>query len=237
MAATPFAAPTALETVLKRYASHMAPIFATDLNGPAVCRMDFTAQNLSLREVPLGNTAAFSAYVTTWLLGRNAKVGVGGYLENRAIYRRSPLFGSDRAERSIHLGVDLWAAAGTAVFAPLAGTVHSFADNAHFGDYGPTIVLAHRLDGIPFYTLYGHLSRASLQGLVVGQTLSPGQHFTELGPFPENGDWPPHLHFQIITDMEGRHGDFPGVCAPEEVAHFRTLCPDPNLILRCGLLG
>jgi hypothetical protein len=46
---------------------------------------------------------------------------------------------------------------------PLGGMVHSFAYNDQFGDYGATIVLLHQLDGMPFYTLYGHLSLKILQ--------------------------------------------------------------------------
>jgi peptidoglycan LD-endopeptidase LytH len=46
-----------------------------------------------------------------------------------------------------------------------------------------------------------------------------------------NGDWPPHLHFQLITDMMGNTGDFPGVCLPEEKQAYKVLCPDPIGIL------
>jgi len=58
----------------------------------------------------------------------------------------------------------LFAPAGTPVFAPLGGVVHAFADNSAPLDYGPVIILRHDVNGVTFYTLYGHLSRASLQG-------------------------------------------------------------------------
>ena len=62
-------------------------------------------------------------------------------------------------------------------------------------------------------------------------TIAPGVPFAEVGPPPENGDWPPHLHFQVIADLQGRRGDFPGVVAPAERAAWAALCPDPDLII------
>ncbi|MGM0581157.1 MAG: peptidoglycan DD-metalloendopeptidase family protein, partial [Bacteroidota bacterium] len=64
--------------------------------------------------------------------------------------------------------------------------------------------------------------------LAIGDEIKKGEKFSELGPFPENGDWPPHLHFQLISDMKDLKGDFPGVCAPSELEQFKKLCPDPN---------
>ncbi|MDX5345953.1 MAG: peptidoglycan DD-metalloendopeptidase family protein, partial [Hymenobacteraceae bacterium] len=152
-------------------------------------------------------------------------------------YERSTLFEGSDQYRSIHLGVDIWADAGTEVLAPLDGKVHSFRDNNNFGDYGPTLILEHQLENKIFYTLYGHLSRSSLIGLVEDNVFRKGERIGWIGNYPENGNWPPHLHFQIITDMEGRKGDFPGVVAKQEREKYQQLCPDPNLIVRCQLLN
>lgn len=192
--------------------------------------LDFTAANTSLNKLNLLDTAFFQQYIDTVLEENKALIGIGGYLENRSIYHRSPVFASHEA-RSIHLGVDIWAPAFSSVFAPLEARIHSFQDNNAFGDYGPTIILEHQLENILFYSLYGHLSRSSLKGLRVGQLIEQGEAFAELGPFPENGDWPSHLHFQIIADLEGRQGDFPGVAAPSELEKYRQICLNPNLIL------
>ena len=162
---------------------------------------------------------------------------MGGYNEHRVIYRRSPHFQqvaetSQTGPREIHLGIDLWAEAGMPVLAPLDGVVHSFQNNAGFGDYGPTIILEHRIDGKPLYSLYGHLSLASLEGLYEGKVYRAGDPLAALGPYPENGDWPPHLHFQLMTDLLGRRGDFRGVCAVADRAFFLSICPDPNTLLQ-----
>jgi peptidoglycan LD-endopeptidase LytH len=224
---------TDLPTLLARHRADFAPVLPTyPLGTTRVARLDFTAANPRLAQPEqLRDTRLFDAVVAEMLAEQHAAAGIGGYLENRVIYRRSPHFEAAAEPRSLHLGVDVWVPAGTPVAAPLAATVHSLADNNNFGDYGPTIILRHELEGIPFFSLYGHLTRTDLTGLRAGQALAAGQVFAHVGPHPENGDWPPHLHFQLIADMQGRQGDFPGVAAPSERAHWATLCPDPMLVL------
>jgi len=109
--------------------------------------------------------------------------------------------------------------------------VHSFADNALSGDYGPTIVLEHRLGKLHFFTLYGHLSQDSLTRRSVGEDIAGGSVFAYTGSPPINGDWPPHLHFQIIKDMGSYYGDFPGVASVSQRHLWCGLCPDPQYLL------
>lgn len=153
-------------------------------------------------------------------------------MEKRQLYRRSELFGQDR---DIHIGIDLWAPAGTPVLAPLDGTIHSFNYNPGIGNYGPTIILQHKIDGLTFYTLYGHLSAADLEELEVGDIIPAGSELGCLGSRHENGDYAPHLHFQIIRDLEGNIGDYPGVCRAADVPHYASNCPDPNLLLKLDI--
>lgn len=225
--------PHPLSEILSRHSHAFAPVLATDLNADTVCLLDFTASNELLQQTDLQDTIAFNAAVQQMLQAKGANVGVGGYLEDRFIYRRSQHFAAAAESRNLHLGVDVWLEAGTAVFTPLDGIVHSFADNDNFGDYGPTIILQQQLEGVTFYTLYGHLTRASLLGLKEGQVFAKGDKIAEVGPYPENGHWPPHLHFQLMASMEGKKGDFPGVATTAEKAKYQALCPNPNLILQC----
>ena len=153
-------------------------------------------------------------------------------MEHRTIYARSKLFDTADEPRRLHLGVDIWAEAGTPVYSPLAGHIHSFNDNKSFGDYGPTIILAHDLDGLTLYSLYGHLSRKSLLGVSIGQRIDKNQAIGAFGTCQENGEWPPHLHFQLMFDMEGMEGDYPGVCRFSEKDKYTKNIPDPQLILR-----
>jgi murein DD-endopeptidase MepM/ murein hydrolase activator NlpD len=228
-----------LASLLAQHRGQFAAVLPTySFTEPTAAQLDFTAANAHLAHPEaLRDTALFDDVVHAMLAEQHATVGLGGYLENRVIYRRSPHFDDATEPRSLHLGVDVWVPAGTPVAAPLAGVVHSLADNNHFGDYGPTIILAHELEGQPFFSLYGHLTRTDLLGLQPGQALAQGEVFAHVGPYPENGDWPPHLHFQLIADMQGRWGDFPGVAPPSERTYWAELCPNPMLILGDGSKG
>jgi 4-aminobutyrate aminotransferase-like enzyme/Ser/Thr protein kinase RdoA (MazF antagonist) len=161
-----------------------------------------------------------------------AEFGVGGYGEVRLLYT-SAAFGTDGHEtRTVHLGLDCSAGAGTPVHAPLAGVVHGFEDAAEALDYGPVIVLRHDCEAGQFFTLYGHLSRESLRGLEPGMQVAKGQRLGFLGTPDENGGWWPHVHFQLILDLLDTPCNFPGAALPSRRATWLSLCPDPNLILR-----
>jgi len=110
--------------------------------------------------------------------------------------------------------------------------VHSFKNNTNFGDYGPTIILKHRIENIEFYTLYGHLSLESIENLNVGQTFKQGEQIATLGDAKVNGDYPPHLHFQIIKDMQDYVGDYPGVCSKQDLEFYMQNCPNPEILFK-----
>jgi len=159
----------------------------------------------------------------------NKKFAYGGYLEDRDVYRNTKLFGSIES-RTIHIGLDIWCDAGTPVILPIDGYIHSFQDNKMKGDYGPTIITEHFLGQQSFFLLFGHLSQISLITLEEGKFIKKGEKLADLGTFEENGNWPPHLHFQIVKDMEGYKGDYPGVAKKSELDHYRDNCPDPMII-------
>jgi len=208
------------------------PVMGEFLSAQNALPLDFTAGNEGLRAVDLRDTASFDAFVFQQLYSTDKSYGYGGYLEKRDIYRRSEVFATAQEDfRNIHLGIDIWAAAGSPIFAPLDGKVHSFQDNEGFGNYGPTILLEHQVEGQFFYSLYGHLRREDLKSLEVGQVLRAGEPFCQVGTYLENGDWPPHLHFQLIWDLEGNWGDYPGVAAEKELDFYTQNCPDPRVFL------
>ncbi len=195
---------------------------------------DFTENNTSLTPYIYNDTEAFTKYVRDELTRTNSKFGIGGYLEARGVYSRSGQFdvaGQDEPRR-LHLGIDIWGKPHTPVMAPLNGIVHSFAFNNNFGDYGATIVLTHQVERQYFYTLYGHLSLNSIKNLDEGQLVKAGDVIGEFGIPAENGDWPPHVHFQIVKDMDNWKGDYPGVCRVSEKGAYISNCPDPDIILQ-----
>ncbi len=224
-----------VKKALREYKS-IGNVIPKDLLETVPYIFDFTEKNKKLASIDLKNAEAFNNYITDTLRENNCTFGAGGYGEDRVIYRRSDLFENNTNPRSIHLGVDLWAEAGTSVSAPLPAVIHSFKDNNNFGDYGPTIILEHSLEGVTFFTLYGHLSGVSLEGLKEGMRIEQGKQIGRFGSYSENGEWPSHLHFEIISDMLGKKGDFPGVAIGLEKKYYLTLCPNPNLILKIGEL-
>jgi murein DD-endopeptidase MepM/ murein hydrolase activator NlpD len=221
--------------ILKEQQSSFHPVVPFDKDHDRLLELDFTAANEELSVDILGDTTTFTTYIENKLSAAGAVYGIGGYAEHRTVYSISPVFdGANSADepRRLHLGVDIWGKANTPVMAPLEGKVHSFAFNNRFGDYGGTIILAHRIGAFDFYTLYGHLSLASISTIAEGDLILPGQLFASFGIPAENGCWPPHLHFQLIIDMQGKKGDYPGVCKYSEREQFLANCPDPNLILQ-----
>ncbi|WP_034057497.1 peptidoglycan DD-metalloendopeptidase family protein [Lacinutrix jangbogonensis] len=204
----------------------------------AIPKSDYTPIDLSKANTDLdtfdsSSSQDWDTYITKYLKERNKKVAFGGYLEKRGIYNRSDYFNNPnpRAERNIHIGLDLWIAAGTSVLAAFNGEIHSFKDNTNFGDYGPTIILRHDLDGFVFYTLYGHLSRESLANLKVGAMVSQGEIIAYLGKAEVNGDYAPHLHFQMIIDLQGCVGDYPGVCSLQDLEFYKENTVNPERVL------
>jgi 4-aminobutyrate aminotransferase-like enzyme/Ser/Thr protein kinase RdoA (MazF antagonist) len=185
-----------------------------------------------------------------------AKVGVGRYDEARRWYTPAAFRGQGWHApewRTLHIGIDLMVEAGSAIYAPFEAVVHSVANNEGSLDYGPTVILEHRVrvpadhgpaqvpdraseQGGPdaplvFHTLYGHLADDVLSTLTPGQEIAKGEAFAHVGSFPTNGNWVPHLHLQVITDLLGMEGTFPGVCRPSQREVWKALSPDPNLIL------
>lgn len=237
-----------LSAILLESAARFGPVVPFTPGKDKLLPFDFTSDNIGLTDNILQDTRLFTNYINEQLNKAGARYGIGGYAEHRTVYSRSKLFnaseisphkrtssfaGDEATEpRRLHLGTDIWGKPHTAVKAPLDGLVHSFAFNDAFGDYGATIILTHQLEGHTFYTLYGHLSLNSIKNLQEGERIRKGDIFAEFGIPAENGQWPPHLHLQVIEDLQGCKGDYPGVCKFSEKDKWLANCPDPDLILQ-----
>lgn len=224
-----------LVQVLRRNAASFHPVLLFNENKDKLVAMNFTATNTHLTETVVNDTDLFCRYIDDTLKNAGAVYGMGGYNELRTVYSRSNLFagnGANAEPRRLHLGTDIWGAADTPVYAFMGGMVHSFAFNDNYGDYGATLILLHQLEGISFYTLYGHISLKNISTLAAGQYVSRGDCIANFGAVHENGHWPPHLHFQVIADIELKEGDYPGVCKFSEKEKYLDNCPDPDLILQ-----
>ena len=247
-----------VENIIRKNQLGFAQVIRFDPTEQKIASIDLSAKNKGLDETIFNDTEIFASYIEALRKKQNVEYLVGGYNELRVIYGRSELFNTQKTVRSIdgpvpvndsllsgttdsadaleprrlHIGTDIWGAVGTPVYAFMGGMVHSFAFNDHYGDYGATLVLAHQLDSVPFYTLYGHVSSRDINYINEGDYVVRGQEIAHFGDKHENGHWPPHLHFQIMADMELYEGDYPGVCKYSESKKYLRNCPDPDLILR-----
>lgn len=210
-----------------------AKVISPEIDYSEYVALDLSVTNSDLQNHTLETAQDYEVFIQNQLDKKDGKIMFGGYIENRNLYKRSSVFKNpDIEERNIHIGLDLWINEQAPIFAALEGKIHSFQNNTALGDYGPTIILEHQIADFKFHTLYGHLSEASLEGKKVGDVIQKGQQIATLGLPPINGDYAPHLHFQIIIDMEGKFGDYPGVCSENKLSFYKENCPDPNWLLK-----
>lgn len=217
--------------VLLKNVPHYHPVVSFDPTKEKVARLDLSKTNAKFNSGIYNDMQLFEAFIDEQRTSANAKYLVGGYKELREMYRRSTLFDAKEEPRSLHLGIDVWGPAGTKIYAPLGGMVHSFKFNNDYGDYGATIILQHQMETFNFYILYGHIALKDIEHLRTGQFITRGQAFAHFGPAEENGNWPPHLHFQLILDIGNWEGDYPGVCKLSEAEKYLKNSPDPSVLL------
>jgi len=222
---------SSLKKYFDRMENSVSPLDAS-ISYDQYCDLDLSVSNHDLNTFEITDPRACQQYIDLILENSRAIVAHGGYLEKRNLYSDKSSFSNKTTFRDIHLGVDFWTAAGTKVVTPLEGKVHSFQNNASIGDYGPTIILKHEFEGLVFHTLYGHLSLEAIANLKVGQEFEKGAAIATLGTPDINVNYAPHLHFQIVLDMEGMRGDYPGVCSADTLDFYSKNCPNPNLLLK-----
>lgn len=216
-----------------KYSNQILRVIDADIAEEKYIPIDISKSNEDLKDIDVSSSKDWTDYIDNYLEKNQASVAFGGYLETRDIYSRSNYFKSKLGEdeRNIHLGIDFWCLKNTKVLSVLEGKIHSFKYNDNHGDYGPTIIIEHHIDDEIFYSLYGHLTTSSIKNLKVGQLVNRGEVIAVLGDSTENGDYAPHLHFQLIKDLQGNFGDYPGVCSLKEVEFYKTNCPNPNSLL------
>ncbi|MFN0097726.1 MAG: aminotransferase class III-fold pyridoxal phosphate-dependent enzyme [Gemmatimonadaceae bacterium] len=219
---------------IAQHSASFAPLIGRDLRSTPVAPIDLSAMSALVSSEPRENAPAeLDRRIQRLLSEHGATVGVGGYDEARLIYAW-PDEPDATEPRTIHVGIDLSLAAGSPLHAPLDATVHGFEDASGHHDYGPVIVLRHRTDDavpVEFYSLYGHLTRDSLDGLRVGDAIAKGAVFARVGSAPTNGDWWTHVHVQLVTDLLDVPCNVDGVVRASQREVWKSLCPDPNLIL------
>ena len=163
------------------------------------------------------------------------KIIAGGYLEPRVLYtsnnyKKEGNVGLEK--RCLHLGVDFWVPYKTPIHAFIDGTVEMMTNEKGEKTYGVMLILKHEIENLVFYTLYGHLSFKTFKKFKKGDKIKRGDNIGWIGDSNENGNWVPHLHFQILLSLLNFKNDFPGVVYYSQKNTWKFLCPDPNLLIK-----
>ena len=225
---------------LKSNYSDIYPITGSDLSSVDVKIMDWSVGSPELGGLDsLNNVPEMTRDTFMNIEEAGAFAGIGRYDEPRIVYTTPAyeLEGNNGPEmRTIHIGIDIFLPPGSPLYAPLDGIIHTITDNAGPKEYGPLIILQHKIEeeNLIFYTLYGHNSRACLNWHKEGDIVKKGDKIAEIGDYPENGGWVPHVHFQIMSDLLGYRNDYPGVALASQRKVWLSICPDPNLMLGIG---
>ncbi|WP_437437234.1 aminotransferase class III-fold pyridoxal phosphate-dependent enzyme [Shinella daejeonensis] len=216
---------------LERNAHDFSPVVRPRTAKPKVTALDFSQANAD--EWAGLDTPAFEARIFDRIARDGSDFAIGLYGEDRVIYKGDAFETVTEGERrTTHLGIDIFAPAGEPVHAPFAGKIAFIHDDAVDYGFGPTVLIEHSTDdGTVFWTLYGHLARAGVEKLSIGQPIAKGEAFAAFGAAAENGNWAAHLHFQIVTDHLGLGGRMHGVGVRDQWQVWRAVSPDPSVVL------
>jgi murein DD-endopeptidase MepM/ murein hydrolase activator NlpD len=158
------------------------------------------------------------------------ELAIGRWRERRAVYA-APAFESrliPGSRRDTHLGLDVFAPAGTGVYTPLDARVVASRNVQKPQDYGGVVLLEHEgPEGMRFRTLWGHLDPRSIAHLEPGMRLAAGDEFAHLGAADVNGGWVPHLHLQLVLTGEDDPVAIIGVGEWDLRELWCELYPDP----------
>ncbi len=188
--------------------ARLAALFlATAATAPAAV-FDFPTENRTLIS---GNPEDFYMYVDRDFEGQISKPWEGGQFGFVRGPRRD---GGEVVCATLHEGIDIRPlrrdAAGNPlddVVAAAAGVVVHASSAPGASNYGRYVVVEHRLEGSPFYTLYAHLASVAV---APGQQVRQGELLGRLGFTGAGIDRTrAHLHFEIglmlSRDFEGWH--------------------------------
>jgi 4-aminobutyrate aminotransferase-like enzyme/Ser/Thr protein kinase RdoA (MazF antagonist) len=218
----PVAERRAIESWILKNGNSFGPILPVPLNREILTLLPLGADRDATRGRPF-RQALHDA------LAEIKGTAVGRYGEDRSIYDADT--GSER--RTLHHAIDVYAPAGTPVLAPLPGRIAMIGNDTSIDGFGGIIVLEHE-PGTPhrFWTFYGHLAPASLADKDIGATVEQGDAIGVLGVPEENGNWPPHVHMQLMTALcFDRAEAIIGLSLRSQWDLWESIFPNPNGIL------
>lgn len=231
---------TAFYTWAKTQPNPLNTLFPTQ-NKSRITPLDLSVSSAWVgHKAAFNNLDAFEFKIKELQKKHPTKFIAGGYLEPRPLYTSKDYDTHSNhgpISRCIHLGIDFWLPSTTPVHAFITGKVVMALNRKGAKEYGGFIVLEHQTPHLVFYTLYGHLDPTSIIAHKVGDVIKKGQAIGALGTPLNNGNWAPHLHFQILLDVLNHKDNFPGVQTYQAQDTWADLCPDPNLLFKSKALA
>ncbi len=183
-------------------------------------------------DAPYLNATVFEQLIARFHAVHSYGWSFGGYLEPRSrLWKGSYLDGI--GDEVLHAGIDVNLPKGTPLKAQQDFTVLlSDDDHTLSGGWGPRLILQPGvMDDRDCAVIYSHLQRIAVKE---GDEVKKGAILGEIGGPPDNGNWWPHLHIQLVerswfdtmrlhATLEKLDGYFP----LRELAECRLRYPDP----------
>lgn len=208
---------------------HVHPLFGDFLIGEPYI-FDFSSNNPKTLEYNLFDFKEFNDVIFDELEDTSHQWGIGRYLEERkTLLRAYPNIIEEK--RYYHLGLDIIVPYGTAMYSPLDAEVYETGKETTIGNYGGYMILKHDINGVVFYSLYGHLKTPHLRN--VGDKIKAGQKFSHIGKESDSGGWFCHVHLQILTQaaIDEGYSDW-GYISPELLPKVESYFPSPYFLFR-----
>lgn len=158
----------------------------------------------------------------------------GGWMEDRSIIWSDTYLKDTGA--FLHLGIDITVPAGTLVHAVASGEIlHVGTDVPFVGGWGGHVVQRIVYQGKSCALIYAHLGTIQATEKTVWEK---GSEIGAVGDKDENGHWSPHLHVQIVRDIEGvtdwqrfLDDEIDGYGKVVDIADWARRCPDPTSLI------
>jgi len=191
---------------------------------------DFSSNNPKTLEYNLTDFNQFNTMVFEELDASSHQWGIGKYLEERKnLLRAYPNIIEE--QRYYHLGLDIIVPFNTPMYSPLDAEVYKTGKETTVGNYGGYIILKHDINGVVFYSFYGHLKTPHLVN--AGDHIKAGQKFAHIGEESDSGGWFCHVHLQILTQeaIEDGYTDW-GYISPALLPKVETYFPSPYFLFK-----
>ncbi len=205
------------------------PLFGDYLEGKPYI-FDFSSDNPKTLEYNTSDFNQFNQVIFGEMEKYSHKWGIGKYLEERKnILRDYPNIIEEK--RYYHLGLDIIVPFNTPMYVPLDAEVYKTGKETKVGNYGGYVMLKHDINGVVFYSFYGHLKTPHL--ISPGDEVKAGEEFARVGKESDSGGWFCHTHLQILTQTAVDQGytDW-GYISSELIPRIEAYFPSPYFLFK-----